>query len=246
MPNGGLKFRPIRLRLSGARSDAGHPGRAAKKVGATAGASIPSGDGQALLRAVYRPSPRTTGAAAHPRPRGQLGSATATDHRRLGRVEGLSPRLGAATQDGQGKVEIGHLMAQMLRGENALDDAAVGSHAADGRNPQSLPRCGAARCLRSQRAGPAQRCAPSGKTCWAASWVALVLLLTLGGWRAGLLVALVIPAFDALGGRGGDGASGVPNQLERAWVRLTSGLLVDGAVVMVEHPVSPSIGPARR
>ena len=63
--------------------------------------------------------------------------------------------------------------------------------------------------------------------------VAAVLLLTLGSWRAGLLVALVIP-LSMLGAAVAMVLAGVPGNLMSLGA-VDFGLLVDGAVVMIEH-----------
>lgn len=86
-------------------------------TGTAAGGSLPAGSAQALLRAV-----------ALPRNPSELGHALVfrrgdTRPVRLAEVadlaEGELPRIGAATANGRG--ETVYLMAQMLRGDNALE-----------------------------------------------------------------------------------------------------------------------------
>ena len=74
--------------------------------------------------------------------------------------------------------------------------------------------------------------------------MALVLLLTLGSWRAGLLVAAVIP-LSMLGATVAMVLAGIPGNLMSLGA-VDFGLLVDGSVVMVEHLFHAPRTPIRR
>lgn len=223
---------PLRLSARGLTLDT-LAAQLQKSVGATAGASIPSGDGQALLRAVYRPSrPEQLSPLLIPGPADSSGRPQRLIIGELGRVtEGLSPRLGAATQDGQG--EVVYLMAQMLRGENALDVlSGVTQRMEEIR--KSLPPDVELHVVYDRSALVHATLRTVGKNLLEGGiLVALVLLLTLGSWRAGLLVALVIP-LSMLGAAVAMVLLGVPGNLMSLGA-IDFGLLVDGAVVMVEH-----------
>src|SRR5690606_28642815 len=89
----------------------------ARATGSAAGESLPAGGGRALVRGLARPqSPSELAAAVIRRDGG--GEVV-----RVGDVAevswGARPRLGTATADGRG--EVVYVMAQMLRGENALE-----------------------------------------------------------------------------------------------------------------------------
>jgi cobalt-zinc-cadmium resistance protein CzcA len=159
----------------------------AESMGAVAGTALPLGSSQALLRAMWRPSgPSELGAVLIGRAAMQDGSKPEMDgmpHEEGGPLtmhpvrvadigdvrEGAAPRLGAASRNGQG--ETVYLMAQMLRGENALQVMAGlhGRMAGGAREPAQ--RRGHRAGLRPQHAGhrhPAhRRQEPAGRrTCW--------------------------------------------------------------------------------
>ena len=205
-------------------------------IGATAGASVPSGSGQALLRAVFRPyRPEELAALLLP----DSARATPTDAvpQRLlvgdlaTVTEGEAPRLGAATQDGEG--EVVYLMAQMLRGENALE-VLRGIHVRMKELSSTLPPDVKVQVIYDRSVLVSATLRTVGKNLLEGGLlVAAVLLLTLGSWRAGLLVALVIP-LSMLGAAVAMVLAGVPGNLMSLGA-VDFGLLVDGAVVMIEH-----------
>ncbi len=210
----------------------------ADSIGATAGASVPSGSGQALLRAVFRPHrPEELSALLLPN------LTSATEHASDGGVqrllvgdlaqvtEGEAPRLGAATQDGHG--EVVYLMAQMLRGENALE-VLRGIHERMSELEKTLPPDVKVQVIYDRSVLVHATLRTVGKNLLEGGLlVATVLLLMLGSWRAGLLVALVIP-LSMLGAAVAMVLVGVPGNLMSLGA-VDFGLLVDGAVVMVEH-----------
>ncbi len=210
----------------------------ADSIGATAGASVPSGSGQALLRAVFRPH-RPEELSALLLPSVTNGTEHASDgvpHRLvvgdLAQVtEGEAPRLGAATQDGHG--EVVYLMAQMLRGENALE-VLRGIHERISELEKTLPPDVKVQVIYDRSVLVHATLRTVGKNLLEGGLlVATVLLLMLGSWRAGLLVALVIP-LSMLGAAVAMVLVGVPGNLMSLGA-VDFGLLVDGAVVMVEH-----------
>ncbi|HNN96730.1 MAG TPA: CusA/CzcA family heavy metal efflux RND transporter, partial [Pseudomonadota bacterium] len=229
---------PLRLAARGLTLD-GLAERLRQSIGATAGASIPAGDGQALLRAVFRPqkpedlgalllSGVTAGAPSAATPRLLLGELATV-------VEGEAPRLGAATRDGQG--ETVYLMAQMLRGENALD-VLRGLHERMTEVRATLPPDVEVQVIYDRSVLVLSTLRTVGKNLLEGGvLVALVLLLTLGSWRAGLLVAAVIP-LSMLGATVAMVLAGIPGNLMSLGA-VDFGLLVDGSVVMVEHLFQP-------
>lgn len=208
-------------------------------VGTAPGASLAAGPGQALLRGVARPTrPEDLGdLIVHSDPERGGHAAFAEDHTlvRLSDVatltEGGLPRLGGATRDGHG--ETVYVMVQMLRGANALEVM--------GRIHERLPdvvailpkdvrldvvydrRALVERTLRTVFANLLE----------GGVLVVVVLLLMLGSWRAGLLVAVTIP-LSMLGAVVGMVALGIPGNLMSLGA-IDFGLLVDGGVVMVEN-----------
>ena len=207
-------------------------------IGATAGASVPSGGGQALLRAVFRPHrPEELSSLLLPNLAGVTEHASDTSPQRLlvgdlaQVTEGEAPRLGAATQDGHG--EVVYLMAQMLRGENALE-VLRGLHERKNELEKTLPPDVKIQVIYDRSVLVHATLRTVGKNLLEGGLlVATVLLLTLGSWRAGLLVALVIP-LSMLGAAVAMVLVGVPGNLMSLGA-VDFGLLVDGAVVMVEH-----------
>lgn len=153
--------------------------------------------------------------------------------------DGAMPRIGAATADGKG--EVVYVMAQMLRGDNARD----------------VTRALAARLPEVRRALPPDvtldvvydravlvdaTLRTVGRSLLEGGvLVVLVLLAMLGSLRAGLLVALAIPV-AMLGAAAAMRQLGVGGNLMSLGA-LDFGLLVDGAVVMVEYVLHASAGP---
>jgi cobalt-zinc-cadmium resistance protein CzcA len=197
-------------------------------AGGAAGASLPAGGAQVLLRGASWP--RTPAELAGALVRQRPGEAPV----RVGDVAdvttGQLPRIGAATANGRS--EVLYLMVQMLRDANALE-VTEALHA-------RLPAVRAVlppdvtwtvvydrselvhRTLRTV----ARSLAEGG------ALVVLVLLAMLGSLRAGLLVAAVIP-MSMLGAFAAMTLLRVPGNLMSLGA-LDFGLLVDGAVVMVE------------
>ncbi len=156
--------------------------------------------------------------------------------------EGHEPRTGAATRDGRG--ETVYVMLQMLRGANALEVLE--------RVKAVLPEARAALPpdmrmeLVYDRSVLVHRTLRTVFTNLAEGGllVVIVLFLMLGNTRAGLLVASSIP-LSMLGATTGMVLLGVPGNLMSLGA-IDFGLLVDGAVVMVEsvyHRFSTSSDP---
>lgn len=196
-------------------------------VGRVTGAALPVGDGQALLRGRALPDAPEALAALQIRapdgalvPLGSLGTV----------AQGELPRTGSATVDGRG--EAVYVMVQMLRGANALELC--------GRLEQRLPELRAAlpegarldvlydraELVRATLRTVAKNLAEGGLL------VVTVLFAMLGSLRAGLLVATVIP-LAMLGALAAMVALDVPGNLMSLGA-IDFGLLVDGAVVVVE------------
>lgn len=216
-----------------------------RTTGAVPGASLPAGNGQVLLRGVARPATQ-----------GELGAAivarTADGVVRLGEVaeirEGAQPRIGAATANGQG--ETVYVMAQMLLGANAREVTA----AVRERMPAVralLPADVSVHLVYDRRVLVDSTLGTVGKNLLEGGLLVVgVLLLMLGSWRAGLLVALAIP-ISMVGALAAMVALGIPGNLMSLGA-IDFGLLVDGAVVLVEnifhtlsHPRQPPDRPLR-
>ncbi|MEZ4449182.1 MAG: CusA/CzcA family heavy metal efflux RND transporter [Nannocystaceae bacterium] len=198
-------------------------------VGSAAGASLPDGRDQALLRGVARPQGPTELGGALVRPQAAGGSAL-----RIADVAdvrwGSTPRIGAATADGAG--ETVYVMVQMLRDANAPEvmgriharmDAVRGALPAD---VILAPVYDRAKLVGATLRTVAKSLAEGG------ALVIGVLFLLLGSLRAGLLVALVIP-LSMLFALAGMALLGLPGNLMSLGA-IDFGLLVDGAVVMIE------------
>jgi len=192
--------------------------------GARAAGAFPATSGQVLVRAVARP----LGA-------GELGSAVVSGNSVRAAdvgdvVDGTALRLGAATANGRG--ETLYLMVQMLRDENALEVVA--------RIHEQLPHLREALPDDVRLDVVYDRSVLVGGTLRTVGMnlleggllVMLVLLGFLGSWRAGLLVASVIPLSMAFA-TAAMAALDVPGNLMSLGA-LDFGLLVDGAIVLVE------------
>ncbi len=144
---------------------------------------------------------------------------------------GAAPRIGAATADGRG--EVVYVMAQMLRGANARDvTRALRARLVDVRavlppDVELVPVYDRATLVDATLATLGRNLLEGG------ALVVIVLLLSLGSLRAGLLVALAIPA-AMLVAAACMRLLGVGGNLMSLGA-IDFGLLVDGAVVMVEH-----------
>jgi cobalt-zinc-cadmium resistance protein CzcA len=193
-------------------------------TGATPGGALPREGGQVLLRAKARPKSAT-----------ELANAiVAQPNLRVGDVavvrDGELLRLGAATADGGG--ETVYLMVQMLRDENALD---VVSHI-HRRLPELrklLPDDVEVHTVYDRGVLVNKTLRTVGKNLLEGfALVSLVLLLFLGSVRAGLIAASVIPLSMAFA-TALMALFKLPGNLMSLGA-LDFGLLVDGAVVMVE------------
>lgn len=203
-----------------------------KAIGAAPGASLAAGGGQVLLRAVAWPTqPEQLAAAIVRSPRGGEHTGAAVHVGDVADVrEGSLPRIGAATANGRG--ETVYVMVQMLRDANALEvTRGVRTKMDDVR--LVLPKDVRVDLIydRAELVGKtlqtvAKNLAEGGLL------VFVVLLLLLGSVRAGLLVALCIP-LSMIGAAAGMVWTGVAGNLMSLGA-IDFGLLVDGAVVMVE------------
>ncbi|MCA2981531.1 MAG: efflux RND transporter permease subunit, partial [Myxococcaceae bacterium] len=195
-----------------------------RATGAVPGGALPSGPAQVLLRGQARPT----------RP-GELGAAIVVGNSvRVGDVaevrEGTRLRLGAATANGRG--ETLYLMVQMLRDANALE-VMDRLHARMPAVRAALPDdvridvvADRSVLVRATLATVAKNLLEGG------ALVVLVLRLLLGSLRAGLLVASVIPLSMAFA-TAAMTLLDIPGNLMSLGA-LDFGLLVDGAVVLVE------------
>jgi heavy metal efflux system protein len=200
-----------------------------KATGTAPGAALPAGSGQTLLRAV-----------ALPKTASELGYSLVFRHGsadkpvRLSDVAeiavGSSTRIGAATENGKG--ETVYVMAQMLRGENALDVMhRLKKQMAEVR--KAVPEdvyvdvvYDRSKLVEGTLATVFKNLLEGGLL------VIAVLFLMLGSWRAGLLVASAIP-LSMLGATAAMVFLDIPGNLMSLGA-LDFGLIVDGAVVMVE------------
>ncbi len=197
-------------------------------VGSAAGESLPAGSRQVLLRGVSWPrSPDELAAAlvvARP------GEAPVHVGDVADVAFGIRGRIGAATANGRG--EVLYLMVQMLRGANALavlDDLHARLPAVRATLPPDVtwtPVYDRSDLVGRTLRTVARSLAEGGVL------VVVVLLALLGSFRAGALVAAVIP-LSMLGAAALMTLTGVPGDLMSLGA-LDFGLLVDGAVVMVE------------
>jgi cobalt-zinc-cadmium resistance protein CzcA len=196
--------------------------------GQAPGGVLPAGDAGVLLRGVALPlTPKDLAAAVvRVEPDG-----TAV---RVGDVaevrEGALANIGAATADGKG--EVVYVMVQMLLDANALE-VLEGVHARLDDVRRVLPPGVELEVVydRSELVYATLRTVFTNLA-EGGLLVVAVLFLMLGSFRAGLLVASVIP-LSMLGAVAGMVALEVPGNLMSLGA-LDFGLLVDGAVVMVE------------
>ena len=201
-----------------------------RAVGSVPGTSLPAGTGQALLRGVARPVlPVELAGAIVVAPTAEAPAVRVADVAEL--REGMRPRIGAATANGGG--ETVYLMAQMLRGANALE-VTDRLHGQLGAVRSALPEDVVMDLVYDRSVLVLQTLRTVGKNLLeGGALVILVLFAMLGSLRAGLLVALAIP-LSMLGALLGMVLLGVPGNLMSLGA-IDFGLLVDGAVVMVEH-----------
>lgn len=203
----------------------------ARAIGTAPGASVPAAAGaQTLLRAVALPrDPSALGQALIARA-GPGGTPVRVAD--VARVRwGALPRIGAATANGRG--ETVYLMAQMLRGANALEVMRA-IHARMPAVRAELPPdvridvvYDRSTLVVATLRTVARNLAEGGLL------VAAVLFVMLGSFRAGLLVASAIP-LSMLGAAVGMVIFGVPGNLMSLGA-IDFGLIVDGAVVVIEQ-----------
>ena len=208
-------------------------------TGTAAGANLADGTSQVLLRGVSRPTtPHELGSAlVRPAISGEPGVriADVADVR-----WGSLPRIGAATSNGEG--ETVYVMAQMLRGANALQ-VMERLHARMADVGAALPEdvsvdivYDRAKLVGATLKTVAKNLAEGGLL------VVVVLFAMLGSFRAGLLVALVIP-LSMVFALAGMALLDIPGNLMSLGA-IDFGLLVDGAVVMVEAVFCGAVGAA--
>ncbi|WP_163785723.1 efflux RND transporter permease subunit [Myxococcus vastator] len=198
-----------------------------RATGSAPGASLPVGERHVLIRAVARPrTPADLSEALIPRP-----GAMAV---RLGDVaevaEGALPRIGSATSNGRG--ETVYVMVQMLRDANALAvTSAISSALPEVR--ALLPEDVRLDVVYDRATLVRGTVRTVGKNLLEGGLLVVgVLFLLLGSVRAGLLVASAIP-LSMLGATAAMVALDIPGNLMSLGA-IDFGLLVDGAVVMVE------------
>lgn len=209
---------------------------ARRAIGSAAGASVSAGGAQVLLRGVSWPKhPADLAQAIVLAMPGQpaVRIADVADVR-----EGAEPRIGTATWSGRG--ETVYVMAQMLRDANALQ-VVQALHARMPDVKRAVPADVTLSTIydRSDLVGRTLRTVGANLLEGGALVIA-VLFLLLGSLRAGLLVAAVIP-LSMIGASAMMVYTGVAGNLMSLGA-LDFGLLVDGAVVMVEglfHALRP-------
>jgi cobalt-zinc-cadmium resistance protein CzcA len=201
-----------------------------KAIGAAPGASVAAGGGQVLLRAVSWPNQPAQLAAAivrAPQP-GDPSLVRVSDVADV--VEGALPRIGTATANGRG--ETVYVMVQMLREANALD-VTLGVRAQMPKVHAVLPADVRVDLIYDRAELVGKTLQTVGKNLAEGGLLVIaVLLLLLGSLRAGLLVALCIP-LSMLGAAAGMVWGDIAGNLMSLGA-IDFGLLVDGAVVMVE------------
>jgi cobalt-zinc-cadmium resistance protein CzcA len=198
-------------------------------IGSAPGAAIPTGEGQALLRGVSRPQDATELGAALVK--SSVPGARPSRVAEVAQVaQGTRPRIGAATANGHG--ETVYVMAQMLRGSNALD-VMDNVHAKLDDIRAALPSDVRMELVYDRSVLVNLTLKTVFKNLVeGALLVVVVLFIMLGSARAGLIVASAIP-LSMLGATVGMVFFGVPGNLMSLGA-IDFGLLVDGAVVMVE------------
>jgi len=208
-------------------------------IGNQPGASLDVGDRHVLLRGRFLPSTVETVAEL----------PVVVERDRVVRVrdvaqvaEGIEPRVGAATRDGQG--ETLYVMAQMLKGANALDvtrDVRARMESVRAVLPPDVRVdivYDRSELVVQTLRTVARSLAEGG------ALVAVVLFLMLGSARAGMIVALTIPV-AMLGATAAMSVGGVSGNLMSLGA-IDFGLLVDGAVVLVEHVFARGKGASER
>lgn len=209
---------------------------ASRAIGSAAGASVSAGGAQVLLRGVAWP--KHPGELAQAIVRSEPGQPTVRIADVADVREGAKPRIGTATWSGRG--ETVYVMAQMLRDANALQ-VMEALHSRLPAVERAIPNDVKMSPIydRSDLVGRTLKTVGTNLAEGGALVIA-VLFLMLGSLRAGLLVAAVIP-LSMLGASAMMVYAGVAGNLMSLGA-LDFGLLVDGAVVMVEglfHALRP-------
>jgi cobalt-zinc-cadmium resistance protein CzcA len=199
-----------------------------RATGSAAAGSVPLGSGQALLRAVSRPlTPTELGHAVVKRDGDHV--LRVSDVADLGQ-RGM-PRIGASTGNGRG--EVVYLMAQMLRGDNALEVM----ERLKARLPEmkrALPDDVRLTVVYDRSKLVNATLSTVGKSLLEGGLLVIaVLFAMLGSLRAGLVVASVIP-LSMLGAGVGMVSFDLAGNLMSLGA-IDFGLVVDGAVVLVEQ-----------
>ncbi len=203
------------------------------------GATLPAGPGQVMLRGRHWPTtPAELASVAVPPsdPHGDGGMAMGDEPPlRLGQLglveQGARTRIGAATANGNG--EVVYLMVQMLRDANALElTGRLEARLADVK--AAVPEDVTVRVAYDRRVLVMATLETVGENLLEGALLVLIVLLAmLGSIRAGLLVASIIP-LAMLGAVAGMVWFEIPGNLMSLGA-IDFGLLVDGAVVMVER-----------
>jgi len=208
--------------------------------GSAAGESLPAGGGQALLRGLARPTDPSQIGAAVVRIDEDGEILRVSDVADVG--WGSLPRLGAATANGAG--ELVYVMALMLRDENALV-VMDRIHALLPELHRALPDDVRLEVVydRSDLVDATLHTV-SKNLLEGGLLVVIILFAMLGSLRAGLIVASAIP-FSMLFAAAGMVMLQIPGNLMSLGA-IDFGLVVDGAVVMVEaifHRLDPRAHP---
>jgi cobalt-zinc-cadmium resistance protein CzcA len=215
--------------------------------GSAPGAALGQDDHQVLLRGVALPDDvEALGQAVVARQPTAGGAPRITRAHEVATVrEGERVRLGAASRNGTG--EVVYVMVQMLRGANALDVTGR-IHEVMPKVRASLPSDVALDVIYDRSTLVKGTLRTVGKNLLEGGvLVVAVLLILLGSWRAGLLVALAIP-LSMLGATAVMRLFDIPGNLMSLGA-VDFGLLVDGAVVMVEslfHALAHDVPPEER
>lgn len=194
------------------------------------GANLPAGSAQSLLRGIAWPQHASDLSAAVVRmdPDEPMHTVRVADVAAV--HEGALPRIGSAAADGRG--ETVYVLAQMLTGANALE-VMDGVHRQMAEVERVVPEDVRVEVFYDRSELVSRTLATVEHNLLEGGvLVILVLFVMLGSMRAGLLVASVIP-LSMLGAVLGMIALDIPGNLMSLGA-LDFGLLVDGAVVMVE------------
>ena len=203
---------------------------ATRSIGTVAGATLPAGPSHVLLRGMALPESagELANTVVHIDPSDRTEVVRLSDVANV--AWGTEPRIGAATQNGGG--ETVYIMVQMLAHENALE-VLRHVHARMDDVRRALPSDVVVMEVYDRSDLVYATLHTVAKSLSEGGFLVVVVLFAmLGSLRAGVLVALVIP-LSMLGAVIGMVFFGVPGNLMSLGA-LDFGLLVDGAVVVVE------------